>query len=724
VLRIKKITAVVLSASTVVFILTGWMLHNAVSQDSVIKPAVYERGKPAVLLINSYHKGLSWTDDITDAVENKLDSYAQCELYIEYLDAKRLPGEMLEREFYNLLLKRYNKIRFRTVIVSDNNALSFAKKYRKSLFPDTPVIFCGINNFNANLIDASGWFTGVVEKTDASATFKIMKKINPKLRSCIVIGDNTPTGDAEIYAAREVLGNEADGVKIIYWVNLSTEVMLKRLKELNRNDDAVLLTVFNRDSNERYFDYEESSLLIAANTDAPVYGLWDFYLGKGVVGGHVANARDQGLAAAEMTLRIINGEDHSKIMIKRESPNITLFDYAALKKFNISKAQLPQGSIIRNTPHSLIRDNAGIISAALLLIITEGAALLFLFTIFMKSRKKALKDLEESEEKYRVLVDYSFDIIYKVNSDRIITFASPSWTVLLGHDISEVIGRLYTDFVHPDDVKACEESIMKILSSSERQSDVEYRVRHIDGSWRLHTSSAVPIIDESGKFTSFVGIAKDITDRKNAEMEVKKLLSEKELLLKEVHHRIKNNMGTISGLLYLQKDTVKNEEASNALRDARSRVQSMMVIYDKLYRSDDFRSISANDYLSNLVKEVSSTFAGDLNVGIDLKIEDLILDSDILFPVGIIINELLSNTYKYAFPGRKNGNIRIFFARKSDRLIEIVFHDNGIGLPDDVISGKSAGFGMNLVKLLIKQINGNLQVARNDGTEYIISFPS
>lgn len=723
-LNIKKITAVFLSVSAVLLVLTGWMFRNAASKESVIKPAAYERKKSDVLLINSYHKGLSWTDDITAAVEITLSSHAQCELYIEYLDAKRLPGDMLEREFYNLLLKRYNKIKFKTVIVSDNNALAFARRYRKSLFPDTPVIFCGINNFNENLIDTSGWFTGVVEKTDASATFKIMKAINPKMRRCIVIGDNTPTGDAEIFAAREVLGDETDGVKIIYWVNLSTDVMLKRLKELNRKDDAVLLTVFNRDSAGHYFDYEEISLLIAANTDAPVYGLWDFYLGTGVVGGHVADARDQGLAAAEMALRILNGEDHSKIMIKRESPNITMFDHAALQNFNIRKAQLPQGSIIKNTPYSVIRDNAGIIAAALLLIISEGAALLFLFRIFMKSRKKALKDLEESEEKYRVLVDYSFDIIYKVNSDRIITFASPSWTVNLGHDVSEVIGKLYTDFVHPDDVKACEESIRIILSSSERQSDVEYRVRHIDGSWRMHASSAVPIIDESGKFTSFVGIAKDITDRKNAEMEVKKLLSEKELLLKEVHHRIKNNMGTISGLLYLQKDTVKNEEASNALRDARSRVQSMMVIYDKLYRSDDFRSISAKDYLSNLVKEVSSTFAGDLTVGIDLNIEDLILDSDILFPVGIIVNELLSNTYKYAFSGKKNGNIRIVFARKSDKLIEILFHDNGIGLPDDVISGESSGFGMNLVKLLIKQINGNLQVARNDGTEYIISFPS
>lgn len=94
---------------------------------------------------------------------------------------------MPEKEFYNLLRMRYNKIKFKTVVVSDNNALAFARKYRKFLFPDTPVVFCGINNFHENLIDASGWFTGVVEKTDAYATFKIMKKINPDMRSCIVI---------------------------------------------------------------------------------------------------------------------------------------------------------------------------------------------------------------------------------------------------------------------------------------------------------------------------------------------------------------------------------------------------------------------------------------------------------------------------------------------------------------------------------------------------------
>ncbi len=721
---IKKITAVFILLTVSVFLQQIAVSAEAVSgKNSQVKP-VRAEGKSLVLLINSYHKGLSWTDDITSAIEEKLTADKRFELYIEYLDAKRHPVVDSENQFYNLMKIRYSKVKLKVVIVSDNNALAFAKRYREELFPDTPVIFCGINNFTDSLIDSSGWFTGVVEKTDAAATFSVMKKINPKMRSCIIIGDNTPTGAAEISAAQQKLGTEKDGVKIIYWINLSTRVLLKRLSELDRKDDMVLLTVFNRDLNGHYYSYEESGYLITSNTTAQVYGLWDFYIGKGIVGGFMANAHDQGQAAAEMALRILNGEDHSRIMIQRESPNRLIFDYALLNKFKIKMTQLPPGSIIRNIPHSFISENLGLIAATLLLIISEGGALLLLFRIYLKSRKRAVKDLEDSEKKYRMLVDNSFDIIYRVNSDGVITFASPSWSVVLGHDLTDVVGKKYTDFVHSDDAEKCREFLRKVISSSERHAGVDYRVRHIDGSWRTHNSSAVPILDESGKFLAFVGIATDITERKNSENEIKKLLQEKELLLKEVHHRIKNNMSTISGLLYLQADSVKNDVAASALNDARSRVQSMMVIYDKLYRSADFRSISAKDYLSSLITGVSLTFVGTSHVTVDMEIEDYQLDSAVLFPVGIIINELMSNVYKYAFPGQREGIMQISFIKKSDKIIEIFFRDNGVGISDEVLSGKSAGFGMNLVKILVEQLSGNIQIAHENGTEYRISFPS
>jgi PAS domain S-box-containing protein len=721
-LSTKKIALIFILLSVGSLILIGDLKNGASLKDENINHIDDGKNKSNVLLINSYHKGLSWTDDITSAITEKLKAGSCCELYIEYMDAKRYPVKNFEKEFYSLLKKRYKDLKIQAVIVSDNNALVFAKRYRKDLFPDVPVIFCGINNFSDNLIDNSGWFTGVVETTDAAANFEIMKKLNPRMRNCIIIGDNTPTGEAEVAAARKALGILKDGISIIYWINLSTDVLLRSLKGLNNREDTVLLTVFNRDAEGRYFNYEEIGRLITSNTDAQVYGLWQFYIGEGVVGGNMANARDQGLAAAGMAQRVLIGEHISSIPIQRESPNRIIFDYAALERFNIRKEQLPEGAIIENIPHSIIRDNIGIISSAVFLIIGEGAALLLLFRIFLRSRGKAMKDLEVSEEKYRVLVDKSFDIIYRLNSDGIITFASPSWTVILGHQVSDVLGRPYADFIHPDYMEAAELFLKNLLSPEDHPSVIDYKIRHVDGSWRMHTSSIVPVTDKSGAPIAFVGIAKDITDRKNSEYQVKKLLQEKELLLKEVHHRIKNNMLTISGLLYLQADSVKNDIAASALNDARNRVQSMMVIYDKLYRSADFRHISAKDYLSNLIIGVSSAFAGSSHVEVEMNIEDSILDSEILFPVGIIINELMSNVYKYAFTGRKEGAVKISFLRKSEKLIELSFEDNGIGMPEDVISGKSAGFGMNLIRILVKQIDGDLHISNNNGTLFKITF--
>ncbi len=181
-------------------------------------------------------------------------------------------------------------------------------------------------------------------------------------------------------------------------------------------------------------------------------------------------------------------------------------------------------------------------------------------------------------------------------------------------------------------------------------------------------------------------------------------------------------MHTISALLYLQADSVKDAVVTAALNDARNRIQGMMVIYDKLYRSLDFRSISAKDYLTDLINDVAATYSRVMNVEVEMEIEEIILDSVILFPAGIIINELMSNSYKYAFADNRAGSIKISFTRKSEGNFEIGFRDNGMGISPELLSGKTSGFGMNLVKILVVQINGKIEIFNNNGTEYIISF--
>ncbi len=212
-----------------------------------------------------------------------------------------------------------------------------------------------------------------------------------------------------------------------------------------------------------------------------------------------------------------------------------------------------------------------------------------------------------------------------------------------------------------------------------------------------------------------------IVQRKQVEDEVLNLLSEKELLLKEVHHRIKNNMGTISNLLRIQGEDQDNPEIKKVLFDAEGRVLSMMVLYDKLYRSPDFEKMSVSDYLPVLIDEILANFPDKMSVKIEKQIDDFILDVKILQPLGIIINELLTNTMKYAFSGRSSCKITIS-ANLTGRKVSIVIQDNGKGLPESFDQNKPAGFGMQLVSILTEQIGGHIRVERGEGTKFVLEF--
>jgi len=216
-------------------------------------------------------------------------------------------------------------------------------------------------------------------------------------------------------------------------------------------------------------------------------------------------------------------------------------------------------------------------------------------------------------------------------------------------------------------------------------------------------------------------IVEDITEKKKAETEIQNLLEQKEILLREVHHRIKNNMNTIAGLLKLQSLSINDPAAIDALNEARVRVQNMMLIYDRLYRSADYKNLNARDYFDNLLNEIVKLFPNNGRVNFIKKIDDFKIDSKILFTIGIMINELITNAFKYAFDGI--GNPEIVFSLTSDNgRVSFTVKDNGSGLPDDVKTGRRNGFGLNLVSSLTEQLEGVMKFGENKGTEITVEF--
>jgi len=202
---------------------------------------------------------------------------------------------------------------------------------------------------------------------------------------------------------------------------------------------------------------------------------------------------------------------------------------------------------------------------------------------------------------------------------------------------------------------------------------------------------------------------------------MKSYLEEKELILKEVHHRIKNNMTTIYGLLTLQAGTLKNSEAAAALEDAASRVQSMMVLYNKLYESPSFTEISVREYIPALVDEIVANFPNGSHIRVEKDIGGFVLDVRRVQSLGIILNELLTNIMKYAFTGRTDNRVSVS-ASCTDGRVTIGVRDNGTGISGASLDGTSAGFGLLLVRELTRQLKGTVAIVNDGGTSVRIEF--
>ena len=199
-------------------------------------------------------------------------------------------------------------------------------------------------------------------------------------------------------------------------------------------------------------------------------------------------------------------------------------------------------------------------------------------------------------------------------------------------------------------------------------------------------------------------------------------MEQKELLVKEIHHRVKNNLMVISILLNLQSRYIKDKKALSMFRESQNRAKSMALIHERLYRSTDLKSIDFGDYIRTLAMDLYRTYVTEPErVKIDMNVENIMIDINTAIPLGLIINELLSNSMKHAFPGKKEGEINLEFGIKDDEHF-LIIHDDGIGFPSDVDYKNTSSLGLQLVNTLTRQINGEIELDATNGTKFIIKF--
>lgn len=338
-------------------------------------------------------------------------------------------------------------------------------------------------------------------------------------------------------------------------------------------------------------------------------------------------------------------------------------------------------------------------------------------------RRRAEDALHESEEKYRRLVETSADWVWAIDLEGNHTFSNNAVHELLGYRADEILGASAYPMIHKDDGPPVKNMVRECIENKSGWRNVSIRWLHRDGSLRSFESTAAPVLDNEGRVTGFSGIDRDVTERRAAEEKIKMLLEEKELLLKEVHHRIKNNMNTVTGLMGLQSEVLTEPSARGAINDTIGRVNSMMLLYDKLYRSDNFRELSFGEYTAPLVGEIIGYFPNCGTVRTEINIDDFMIDSTKLSQVGIIINELVTNAMKYAFAGRESGLIKVFASARNGG-VTVSVEDDGVGMPcpDDAGGAVQKGFGLRLVDMMTLQLCGRIRIERAPGTKFILEF--
>ena len=335
--------------------------------------------------------------------------------------------------------------------------------------------------------------------------------------------------------------------------------------------------------------------------------------------------------------------------------------------------------------------------------------------------KRAEKTLQESEKKYRDLAELLPQTIFETDLNGNITFVNHIGHQIFGYTPEELNkGINMIQILVPEDRARAMKNNQRILNG-EKLPFGEFIALKKDGTTFPIIVNTNLIIQED-KIIGLRGILVDISELKDAENKIKASLKDKEVLLREIHHRVKNNMQIISSLLNLQIDYLNDEDAVDVLKESQNRVKSMAMIHEKLYLSTDLTKINFVDYIQSLISNLFYSY----NVKEDhikpiLKIEDVNLNIETAIPCGLIITELISNCLKYAFPNQMKGKIIISLKQVEDKF-ELIISDNGIGLPENININKIKTLGILLVKSLTEQIDGKISIQRKNGTQFKITF--
>jgi PAS domain S-box-containing protein len=340
----------------------------------------------------------------------------------------------------------------------------------------------------------------------------------------------------------------------------------------------------------------------------------------------------------------------------------------------------------------------------------------------ISERKRAEKTLRESEEHYQNLAKISPVGIFRTDKNGATTYVNPMWCKITGLSFDEALDNGWLKAVHPDDRERLSKDWHEI-ARLHQASFTDYRFLRPDGTVAWVIGQASPEMNLENQFVGYVGTITDITERKRDEEVIRASLAEKEVLLKEVHHRVKNNLMTIIGLIKMQESKTRNKTISYLMNELEGRVRSMALVHESLHKSEDLAHINLQNYIETLSDHIRAQFGAKRDIRFSVQAAGVDVDLDTAVPCGLILNELITNAFKHAFPsdkmqaGKNHCEITVSVSQDSG-ICTLIVADNGVGLPAETNWENPETLGLQLVKMLCRQINGSIDLDRSHGSVF------
>lgn len=348
---------------------------------------------------------------------------------------------------------------------------------------------------------------------------------------------------------------------------------------------------------------------------------------------------------------------------------------------------------------------------------------------FIRTLKYSNEKLAVSEKKFRNVLDNSRDVIYQHDkkTDRY-DYMSSSVKNLLGFTSDEVIKggpEFMLELVHPDDKNRMEEELKRLKGRGgdiDLKDDTEFRIQKADGTYIWVNNKRQTVRDQSGNVIAIVGNVRDISERKKKMEQIDRSLRDKQIMLAEIHHRVKNNLAIVSSLIEMQKWEM-DESVEQHFKELQARIKSIALVHEKLYKTENFSEISLSQYIKELVEMISQGYnTNEKNIEINYDMHPLEVDVTLAVPLGLISNELVNNAFKHAFMNGENGKLWIKLNKFSHGIFELTVTDNGGNLPSNFSPDENKTLGMTLLSALTEQLEGELIVSGGSETTFSIVF--